>query len=785
MTTPADNARRKPMGEVCAYDHAARLFGVPEPDAGFPSRQTDCLACRAPGKTAKSPGSSSKKTVIWRIPAKMSFRRIHRVNEGISRMITRGRASILALTIVVTLLIATVQSAQARIIKIVITTTTSPAFNGRSFGGVGQYEQLDGIAYGEVDPRDPQNAIIQDIALAPVNRNGKVEYSMDISILKPIDHTKGDHVLLYEAVNRGNKFVPGTFNVETTDADPAGDGFLENNGFTLVWSGWQADLVPSPATGRIAMTVPVAHFKDGTTITGTVRSEISTVAPIQTSRIFGQGFSANSRGYLPVSTDTSNATLTQRVHAGDARVPIPASQWAFGSCNPVFPNVIPDPPNTAQFHICKQGGFDSNHLYELVYQAQDPLVLGLGFAATRDLVSYLHHAGAAQNPLNGTIEYTLVHGTSQAGNYLRSFLQLGFNRDEQGSIVFEGMNPHVAPKRKPLNVRFGDPGRAAGLQHTENDFAGEESPVTWNPYDDPVAKVSGGLLDRCRATRTCPKILQTVTDTEYWQGAMSLTTTDVAGQHDLNVPDNVRIYHFASTQHGGYSPVGALPPAATPVCQQLPNANSYNYAIRAILIALRNWVVQNAAPPPSRYARIADGTLIDVTKLGFPTIPKVSENVKALLNDRVLYNRGATFDGANESGYESIVPPVRIGNYVTLVPKVNSDGNDVDGVPSLSLMAPLGTYTGWNTRAVGFGEGDACDLIGSFIPFPKTDPDATASGDPRQAIASRYPSTEAYDRAIVTASRALVAQGFLLASDAAAAVLQAETQAHKSGLLPP
>jgi hypothetical protein len=373
----------------------------------------------------------------------------------------------------------------------------------------------------------------------------------------------------------------------------------------------------------------------------------------------------------------------------------------------------------------------------------------------------------------------------KAGNYARSFLQLGFNRDEEGRIVFEGMNPHVSPKRKPLNVRFGDPGRASGMQHTENDFAGQESPVTWDSQYDSIAKVTGGVLVRCQATRTCPKILQTVTDTEYWEGAMSLLTTDVAGTRDMPVPANVRIYHFASTQHGGYSPVGPVPPRASPVCQQLPNANSYAYSLRAVIVALQHWVVDDTPPPPSRYARLADGTLVDVAKVGFPRIPKVSANLTLLLNRRALYDRGRTFDGANESGYESTLPPVRVADYRTLVPQVDADGNDLDGVHSLSLLVPLGTYTGWNTRAAGFGEGDACDLIGSFIPFPKTAADAAASGDPRKPVASRYPSTQSYDDAVDAAARTLVTQGFLLANDAAAATAQVKNTSPQQRPLAP
>ena len=581
----------------------------------------------------------------------------------------------------------------------------------------------------------------------------------------------------------------------------------------MVWSGWQADLVPAPVIGRLAMTAPIARTKDGRTITGIVRSEISSLtAPVQTSPILG-GLSTASRGYQPVSADTSRATLTQRVHAQDPREPIPSTQWAFGSCNPTFPSVTPDPPDAAQFHVCKQGGFDANHIYELIYEAQDPQVLGLGFASTRDFIAFLHHSTDVQNPLVGTIQYTLMHGTSQSGRYARTFLHLGFNRDEDGRKVFEGMNPHITTARITMNTRFGQPGRGGGFQHTQHEYAGLESPMTWSSYDDQIAKVKGDILMRCRETRTCPKILQTVTDTEYWQSSMSSDTTDSVGEHDLIVsdndlsepqlaavsgstpeglaqhdrmlPENVRIYHLASTQHSGYSAVGAVPPARTPVCQQLPNANSYTYNLRAILMALENWVVAGKAPPASRYSQINKGTLVRSSQVAFPKIPNVSARLDVLLNIRTLYYRGAEFDASNESGYESAAPPTRIADYTTLVPEVDNDGNDIDGVHSLSLMVPLGTYTGWNTRSAGFGEGDACDLIGSFIPFPKTVSDATISGDPRKPIASRYPSSQVYDRAVEAAARTLVSQGFLLSSDEAAAVLQVKTQAHNSGLLPP
>ncbi len=308
--------------------------------------------------------------------------------------------------------------------------------------------------------------------------------------------------------------------------------------------------------------------------------------------------------------------------------------------------------------------------------------------------------------------------------------------------------------------------------------------MTWGDYDDPLSQTKGGQLDRCRATATCPKILQTVTDTEYWQSAMSSDTTDDFGRRDLPIPRRVRIYHLASTQHGGYSPVGTVPPASNPMCEQLPNANSYTYNLRAILIALENWVVNETLPPASRYARIGDGTLVRPEQVYFPSIPNVDEQLGILLNRRSLYFRGPAFDPRNVSGYQSVEPPKRIADYTILAPQVDPDGNDLDGVHSLTLQAPLGTYTGWNTRAAGFSQGDACDLTGSFIPFPRAAADRQASGDPRLSIAERYPDAAAYDAAVTQAANRLVAQGFLLQDDMAAAVAQAEAQAAGSGLLP-
>ena len=372
-------------------------------------------------------------------------------------------------------------------------TTASPAFGGASFGLAGQYEQLDGTAYGEVDPNDPANTVIQDIALAPRNDHGMVSYSMDVSILKPVNLAKGNHVLLYDVVNRGNKIVTGFFNVGATAANPAGDGFVEKQGYSIVWSGWQGDLVPLP--GQLGISVPVAVYADGKPITGLVRSEFVTTtvpaAPVTTQNLTA-GSSSYTPGYPATDLDTTHAVLTRRVHQADPPQAVPAGDFAFADCTSTpFPGV----PNPQK--LCLRDGFDTNQIYELYYTATNPLVLGLGFAATRDLVTYLRNTADESNPLSGSINVAVMHGTSQSGRWAREYLQLGFNADETGQRVFDGMNPHIASGRGSFNIRFGTPGRLSGTEHTEETVSGsglaDDLRAEHRPVHPPDQRLAGPL----------------------------------------------------------------------------------------------------------------------------------------------------------------------------------------------------------------------------------------------------------------------------------------------------
>ena len=680
--------------------------------------------------------------------------------------------------------------AEAKITQIVITKTTSPAFGGASFGSVGQYEVLDGIAFGEVDPKDSLNEVITDIKLAPRNARGMVEYQSMISILKPIDMSRANRTLIYDVVNRGNKRITD-LNIGGNATNP-GDGFVESQGYTMAWIGWEGDI-----TSGVRITLPVARNREGSEITGRVRSEYILDAPDSTQDVTAPP------AYEAVSTSNAGASLTRRVHQNDARELIPNDQWAFADCSATaFPGV----PSTTK--VCLRGGFDTNHIYELLYTAKNPTVTGVGFAATRDFISFLRNGNGARtghdgrgrhddddgrhddddeeatargpaNPLGNAIKNALIYGSSQSGRWIRTFIQLGFNQDENRRLVVEGAIPHKASNRGAFNIRFAQPTRLSGTQHTEAQYAGPESPQTWGESRDRLADVTAGQLDRCRKTHSCPKITATVTDTEYWQAVMSLNTTDSEGRHDLAIPREVRIYQLSGTQHGGGNPL-AQPPAVMPSVpansQLRSNSNPFLWHQRALLVALREWVVNGTEPPPSLYSSLGRKSLVRPEDVKIPFNPAVNFTLPGLVNPKIFLDRGRQFDVEDVSGIlrEPAVPGSR---YTVLVPQVDADGNPVDGLRNTNVQVPLGTYTGWNIRRAGFSEGDSSDLTGGFIPFFKTKAQRLAAGDPRPSLEERYPTHAAYVNAVTAAANSLVSQRLLLSVDAASIIAAANAAA--------
>ncbi len=685
--------------------------------------------------------------------------------------------------------------AQARIVRLEIM-RTEPAFGGQAFGEVGSYEHVVAIAHGELDPADPVNGIIQDLALAPRNAAGHVEYSTPVELLKPADLAKGNRVLLLEINNRGNKLALGVFDegVPGVTADrnmltSAGDGWLMRQGYTLAWWGWEMDA--APGGGRLVLPPMIARNADRTPVTGVVRTELltpvaaRTVGLAQSSQV--QQASADSyTNYPPASLDNHAATLTVRTHEQDRRQPIANDQWRFGSCREDG-TAVPD-----LAHVCMPSGFEPGRLYELIYQARDPAVLGIGFAATRDLGDWLRNAekgdDGVANPVWRSDARAILEGTSQSGRMLRSFLLLGFNRGEDGRQVFDGAYPHIGGGLMPLNVRFGQPVRAWGEQ-TDHLYPAYDFPFSYAKQDDPLTGRSQGVLDRCAATSTCPRIFHVATALEIWEGRQSLGFTDPLGLRDVADPAGVRTFIMASTQH---APAGLPLPAKPPfgLCQQQPNPNPQLWTMRALLTALTAWVRDGTEPPPSVVPRISDATLVAPDQVRLPGIPANSYGgtSRPAVSDQRLYDTlhvldfGPQYRPAESSGVITAEPPkVGTASYGVLAPQVDADGNDLAGIRSVFQQVPVGTYLGWNLFRAGWLEGGMCNLSGSFIPFAATAAERRVAGDPRLSLAERYPTRETYVAAFKVAAERLVNARFLLPDDAAALVAQAEQDGIRTG----
>jgi len=702
----------------------------------------------------------------------------------------------------VALLAAFTHQAQARITRIEIT-KVEPAFGGAGYDPVGAYEHLSGRAYGEVDPSDARNAVIQDIALAPRNARGMVEYSTDVEILRPTDRLKSNGVLLFNVVNRGNKHGVVSFNA---DVPPdvaannalkiAGDGWMMRQGYTLVWFGWQGDLMPAP--NRVTMTVPAAHNADGSPILGVVRTELvlppNATAPVTTLNLSSGWFTGMfHKSYPTASADNRKAfddgflpTLTVRAKQQDQATPVANSEWSFGAC----PNGGAATPNDTQ--ICYPAGFQPGRLYELIYRAKDPLVLGLGFAAARDLGAFLKSrerddAGTA-NPVYRADNKAIIMGSSQSGRYIRSFIRLGFNQDEDGHAAFEGAYPHIGGGFMPLNLRFAQPGRGWGDQ-IDHLFPAYDFPFSYARQHDPLTGREQGVLDRCMASGTCPLIFHVATALEVWEGRQALGFTDPLGTTDVADPANVRTFLMGSTQHAPAPlPLATAQPFGN--CQQQPNPNPHTWTMRALLTALTAWVKDGAEPPASVVPRIADRTLVAPDQVRFPTIPATSYSEVArpavrfiaAHNPLHVLDFGPQYRSADTSGVITVEPP-RAGTatYGALVPQVDTDGNDIGGIRSLYVEVPLGTYTGWNLGRKDRFEDGFCSLQGSFVPFAPTRQERLDVGDPRLSIEERYPTKEAYVAKVKQAAGSLVERRLLLPADAARLIAEAERDGIRRG----
>jgi Alpha/beta hydrolase domain len=645
-------------------------------------------------------------------------------------------------------------SLEARVTRIVIEQRESPIADGKSFGSAGQYERLIGRAFGELDPKDPHNTIITDIQFAPRNARGMVEYGTTFMLVKPVDLAKANGVLLYAVANRGNRITPAAYGIE-------GEEFLLKRGYIILHSGWQGDL--SPRAGAETLSVPIAKHPDGSSITGTVLARFSNMSA-------GTNTLPLPVAHEAASADTSNATLTKRASEEGAIIPLANHEWAFGDCGKTS---FPGESDTNK--ICVKGGFDPNYLYELTYTAKDPLVLGIGFAATRDINSFFRRAAKDDsnqaNPIAGRITHTIAQGTSQSGNFIKTFIHLGFNQDETNRIVWNGANAHIAGRQMALNIRFAHPSGAANLYEP-----GSEGPLWWGTYEDKTrGRQASSMLDRCTATKSCPKIFETFGAAEFWGLRMSPNLVGTNADTDIPLPVNVRRYYFPGTTHGGGRGGFSTAAAAAGNCELPGNNNPQSDTMRALLIALTDWVTKEVAPPPSVYPRLDQGQLVGPQHraMGFPKIPgaPLPDN---LLNPFLDYDLGNEFKYSDLSGVITMQPPSIKRVLPIVVPKTDADGNETRGVASVLHQVPLGTYLGWNVTRSGFYKGRVCGFSGGFIPFAKTKAERLAVGDPRLSLEERYQHHAGYGDAVRKAVERLQQQRFLLPDDAARLVREAE-----------
>ncbi len=646
----------------------------------------------------------------------------------------------IVLTGAVVLLMVT--AAEARVTRVEIA-RREPFAGGQAFGAVGPYEKIVGRFHGELDPAHPHNSGIVDLGKAPQNARGRVEYSADFYILKPAEMVKGNGALFYDVNNRGNKRALIQFNSAPGANDPttpehAGNGFLMRHGFTLVWSGWISGL--PAANHNLRIEVPAAMGGSGP-IEQVVWDEL----------LFNTKTVMQARlSFRATSTETSRATLLVRGRNAERPTVIPPGQWEF-----VDDQTIRLLPAGTPFRI--------GSIYQLIYRAANPPVAGIGFAATRDLVSFLRYQGAddggTTNPLavggRPAIGRALAHGTSQSGRYLRDFVHRGFNEDETNRIIFEGVNPHIATGRLFLNHRFAQPNRMFHTAHGFMFYPDVTFPFTYETQTDPLTGKTDGILARCTARGNCPKVIHTVSSTEYWQSGQSLVTTDPLGRRDGGPPDSVRIYLVAGTQH---IEMAIMPKG---ICALPHNPVDLRPVLRAVALHLDRWVKDGTPPPPSRYPDILNGSLVEMAALGFPTLPGVT--LPGGPSPTLRFDYGPDYE---KGIIGRTLPEILPDAYRVLVPKVDADGNEVGGIRLPDVAVPTGTATGWAVRtAEAGGAGELCYLDGSFVSFAKTKADRDAKGDPRPSLEERYRDRADYAAKMRQAALALERGGYLLPED--------------------
>jgi hypothetical protein len=569
---------------------------------------------------------------------------------------------------------------------------TEPFVGGAEFGAVGAYIRIDGVATGTLDPSHPGNRGIALLERAPRNADGLVPYRAGFTILRPVEPAQGNGRILYEVNNRGRIMLfaamcAGNAGNEPEAAADLGNALPLRLGFTLMWSGWDAG---APAATGLSLEVPVIE---------------DLIQPIREEFVSATRLGNHEAFRLTYEAATPDIAVTVRRTQTAPRANVSATLF---DSRTVRPETSPKPGS----------------IYEVRYTARKPRVLGIGFAAIRDIVSHVRSNGASL--LGRPVTHVLAFGISQAGRYLRDHVAQGLNRDESGQRVLDGVFTHVAGiGRLFYNTPFAQPFRTR-IWHEDHDFPEVVFPFSAATQHDPITGATAGLL---AGDGSDPKLIETNTSTEYWQKGASLLHTDPLGTTDIPLPDTVRGYFLAGTQHGGKA---GMPRDRGP-CVNPRNWHDPMAAVRALLVVLDEWVVFDRTPPDSQLPRIADGTLVSSEALVAGDAPAPND-VTVLLD---------------------WTEPRTGGAYKALVPQVDADGNEIAGLRLPDIAVPIGTFTGWNRYAPPWPDGELADRDGSFLAFP----------DP--VLAERHPG-ESYRMKRAEAVDALLADRLLLAEDAEA-----------------
>ena len=624
-------------------------------------------------------------------------------------------------------------------------TSREVAWNGDSFGEIGQYEFIQGTMHYSVNPKDDDSKLITDIGLIPLEQDGMIHFSSDVQILKPVTPSPNGS-LLFDVVNRGNRTAMAFNNVgqvPPSNLPPEkGNGFLMRRGFTVVFCGWQTD-VPD---GRIRLHVPEAMGIDGKRLVGPAYQQFDVMQDTHELLL-------SDRQHKPLPTanfSTENSTLLEREWPDGPYKLVPSDQWTFGRW--IDNKSVPD-----QNYICLTSGFKAGKVYEIIYETVGAPVIGLGFLAMRDCPSFLKY-GTPQNgnPCAGTLDRAYAYGASQSGRFIREYIYLGVNLDEENRVAFDGLMPHTGSSRLgEFNMRFGQP----SSNHLRN--VGNIHALTYTEVTDPVTEEGNSLLGRLEKKGNSPKIMATNSAVEYWWSGAALSHMDPTGHHDVPPPSNVRIYHLTGTKHGpGTLPLTDLPLEDTRQ-QHWSNTVDYRPILRALLHSLDQWVRSDINPPESQIPKISDGSAVSRESLEsiFSSIPGMGFPTALPIRRRLEY-------GQKMSEGVAVYPAIEGVPFNTMVSAVDQDGNEIAGIRHPDIQVPLGTHTGWTMRhnQIG-GEGHFIPLQGAVVPFPLTQESARSSRDPRRAIDERYASKTSYLALIDEVAQKLVSDGYLLKED--------------------